>query len=318
MIKKLPLSAITADAGLNPRERINLEVVADYAEAMRHGAIFPALVGFFDGKKTWLAEGFHRYAATKQNGAKSVDCDVRNGSRTDAIKFALGANRTHGLRRTNADKQHAADIAVREFPNLSDSALAEMCGVSRQLISDARQRIQPANFAGSNCEIIGKSENMAPPPRRVGKDGKMRPSTIPQRKSSAPPARKSKPPETMDATGIAVPPEILALWDSAFSRSQRLLTLASEIRSEIRNAQDANDSVFRECDHMDIVAKLDTIYADLKRAKPYAVCPDCNGVSAKGCQLCKGRGFLSEFAWKNFVPTEKKRITGREDRRSGE
>lgn len=308
---KIALPKIITDAGTQCRAELNHETVSEYAEAMKSGVKFPPPVVFTDGKGYWLADGFHRLEAAEQNGEKFIECDLRQGKRLDAVKFSLGANAAHGLRRTNADKQKSADIAVREFPDSSDGALAEMCAVSRQLIVDARQR-QVANFATSKSEKPSKSQVSAPPPRRTGKDGKT--YSVPPRNSSPPPRKLAAPPAVLDSTGIEVPPEILDLWNSAFQRSQRLLNFASEIRTEIRHAQDANELMFREIDHTDNLAKLDQVFADLKRAKPYAVCPDCNGVAAKGCSLCKERGFVSEFAWKNFVPAEKKKITGREDK----
>lgn len=311
---KLALSKIITDAGTQCRADLNSETVSDYAEAMKSGKKFPPIVVFTDGKVYWLADGFHRLAAAAQNGEKFIECDLRQGKRLDAVKFSLGANAAHGLRRTNADKQKSADIGVQEFPDLSDGALAEMCAVSRQLIVDARQR-QVANFATCKAENLIKSQVSAPPPRRTGKDGKT--YCVPQR-NTAPSRKPAAPPALLDGTGMEVPPEILELWNSAFARAQRLLNFASEIRAEIRRAQDDRDPIFRECDHTDILAKLDQVYADLKRAKPYAVCPDCNGYAAKGCSLCKGRGFLSEFAWKTFVPNEKKEISGRGDGRGGE
>ena len=210
-------------------------------------------------------------------------------------------------------------IALKEFPKLTNRALAETCAVSHEFVSNVRAEIeekterenlieseeQVATVANSKSENPNESQDL-PPPRREGKDGKSYP--VPPRKSAP---QEPKKPETMDATGIQVPEEIVTYWDSTFTEAQRLLNLTSETRTRLKRAQDTNEPAFREVDLTDAIAKLDQVYADLKRMKPYAVCPDCNGTQTKGCPTCKGRGFVSEFYWKTFVPAEKKEITGR-------
>lgn len=307
-IKKLKLETLVIDAGTDVRSEINEDTVNEYGLAAKNKAKLPPLIVYDTKDGLLLADGFHRYFGFERQGIKEYDCDVRKGTREDAIKYALGCNTTHGLRRTNADKQQAADIAVREFPDSSDSSLAEMCGVHRNLIADARRR-QAAKLAPCQAETPSKSQVSAPPPRRTGKDGKA--YSVPPRKPSAVPAHPEKPVETLDATGIPVPEEIVPFWDATFSEAQRLLTLASEMRVRIKRAQDSNEPAFRECDHTDILAHLDQVYADLKRAKPYAVCPSCNGITTKGCKTCKGRGFVSEHFWNTCIPDETKQVTGR-------
>lgn len=60
------------------------------------------------------------------------------GGRIDALKAALSANAAHGIRRGNADKRRAVEIALREFPKLSSRMIAELCGVGHQLVGQVR------------------------------------------------------------------------------------------------------------------------------------------------------------------------------------
>lgn len=326
-IKKLKLEKLIVDAGTDVRNQINEETVDEYGLAAKGKAKLPPLIVFETSDGLLLADGFHRYYGFERQGINEYDCDVRKGNRLDAIKFALGCNTTHGLRRTNADKRNAVIISFKEFPKLSNRATADICAVAPDLVDRMRQesdeetereKLSQVPFKGTSNPVTpseSKEETLTPPPRRTGKDGKSYP--VPQR-----PAEPKKP-DTMDATGLAVPEEIVPFWDSAFEEAERLLTLTSEIRTRIKRAQDTNEPIFREVDHTDILAKLDQVYVDLKRAKPYAVCPDCNGIpkggatafakSGKigGCGTCKGRGFVSEFFWSHAVPVEKKTITGR-------
>lgn len=74
----------------------------------------------------------HRIGADRRGNFKS-------GTRTDAVKYAVGANSTHGLPRRNVDKRRAVQIAVKEFPGLTQTQYAEMCGVTQQFISKLKK-----------------------------------------------------------------------------------------------------------------------------------------------------------------------------------
>ncbi len=121
----------------------------------------PLPIVFFDGEIYWLADGWHRTAAAEQNGEKQLAVEVRNGTREEALTFALGANTAHGLQRTNADKRRCVEIALREFSGLSDRAVAKMCGVGAPMVG---------NFREANCNRI----TVEPAEKRKGLDGKER------------------------------------------------------------------------------------------------------------------------------------------------
>lgn len=111
----LPLAAIRVDGGTQSRMAINQATVDEYTEAMQDGgAIFPALVVYYDGRDYWLADGFHRAAAAMQAGLLAFAADVRQGTVRDAVLHSVGANATHGLRRTNADKRRAVERLLRD------------------------------------------------------------------------------------------------------------------------------------------------------------------------------------------------------------
>jgi hypothetical protein len=73
---------------------------------------------------------------------------VHEGGRRDAILFAVGANATHGLRRTNADKRRAVLTLLHdpEWRQWSDSEIAHKCRVSRPLVAEMRAE-RDANIA---------------------------------------------------------------------------------------------------------------------------------------------------------------------------
>jgi len=137
-ICKLPLDGINATGGTQSRAELNQATVAEYAEALGHGAEFPPVIVFSDGAAggNWLADGFHRYHAHRAAGLAEISCDLRIGTLRDAKLFAAGANGTHGLRRTNADKRQAVAMVLTdaEWQAKPETWLADACRVSRTLV----------------------------------------------------------------------------------------------------------------------------------------------------------------------------------------
>src|SRR5258708_6548944 len=124
-IAKLRLDSIRLNAGTQTRAHIDDATVAEYAEAMARGDCFPPVVVFQNDGDVVLADGFHRVKAARRAKLKHLLAEIRQGGRSDALRFALGANHKHGLRRTNGDKRRAIEIALAEFGELSDRLLAE-------------------------------------------------------------------------------------------------------------------------------------------------------------------------------------------------
>ncbi len=136
----IALETLTRDPELTCRAAgVNKATAAEYAEAMKAGAVFPPVVVFVDQKGAhWLADGFHRCAAAELAELAEVSADVRQGSRKDALLYAASANSSHGLRRTNADKRRAVLLVLGNFPKWSDRKIGESCGVDHKTVSAAR------------------------------------------------------------------------------------------------------------------------------------------------------------------------------------
>jgi uncharacterized ParB-like nuclease family protein len=168
-MKPIKLIDIRIDGGTQTRAEISNATVEEYSEAVLEGAKFPPVDVFFDGVESWLADGFHRYHAHKRAGVTDIAATVHNGSKDDALVFALGANRANGLRRTNEDKRKCVSIALERWPEWSDRRIAEVCGVHH-------------TFAGKQRPAVA---TVATVTERVGKDGVKQPATKP--KAEVPP-----------------------------------------------------------------------------------------------------------------------------------
>lgn len=136
----IELSKIRIDGGTQSRLRIINEAVSEYAEAIKRGDSLPPITVFFDGVDHWLADGFHRYHGTKSAGASTIAATVINGDKRAAILFSVGANDTHGLRRTNDDKRKAVMTLLgdAEWAKWSDRKIAEQCRVHHEMVGRLR------------------------------------------------------------------------------------------------------------------------------------------------------------------------------------
>lgn len=138
----LPLDTIRTDGGTQPRATIDFNVVEEYAQAMADGAPLPPITVFHDGADYWLADGFHRRAAAEALGLVEIECDVRQGTRRDAVLHSVGANAAHGMRRTNDDKRRAVLTLLNdpEWSAWSDREIARRCAVEAKMVGRMRPK----------------------------------------------------------------------------------------------------------------------------------------------------------------------------------
>jgi uncharacterized membrane protein YgcG len=164
-IQELPLASINIYGGTQTRVKTTDEAVESYADEMTQGTVFPPIVVYYDGATYWLADGFHRYLASKRIERPTISAEVHPGGRTDALRHALGANATNGVYRTNADKRNAVEIALEEWPDRANPVIAELCRVSPDLVRRCRNEMSSAG-------------RLEPRERVTGRDGKEYPAAI--------------------------------------------------------------------------------------------------------------------------------------------
>jgi hypothetical protein len=136
-IDTIPLDAVRINGGTQSRVELNQATIAEYADLIRTAVDLPPVVTFFDGATFWLADGFHRYNAHCDAGAMEINAEIRTGTQRDAILFSVGANASHGLRRTNEDKRRAVGTLLgdAEWSAWSQEKIAKACGVSTGFVS---------------------------------------------------------------------------------------------------------------------------------------------------------------------------------------
>jgi hypothetical protein len=135
------------DGGAQARVEIRVETVNDYATEMLDGAVFPPILLFDDGKGLWLADGFHRFEAKRKIEHDTIVAEIRKGTRRDAILHGIGANATHGLRRSQADKRRAVERLLKdpEWARWSDRKIAEAAKVDHKTVAAVRRELTVGN-----------------------------------------------------------------------------------------------------------------------------------------------------------------------------
>ncbi|WP_295446486.1 ParB/RepB/Spo0J family partition protein [uncultured Thiodictyon sp.] len=237
---RLPISVLIVDPEIQQRVSINDALVAEYAADI-HDWIGRAPIDVFfdaDGKRI-VADGFHRVAACRTAGIEDIPVRLQQGTRRDALLFAVGANAAHGLRRSNADKRKAVETLLQdpEWSQWSDRAIAAQVKVSDKTVASVRRDIlncgtpqlvatasadhdRPQLVTATSCPDASPMRAAAPagpetpvpvppadkpaatPDKRIGKDGRSR--SAPAAKAPAPAAApKSKAPTAKDAMHAA-------------------------------------------------------------------------------------------------------------------
>jgi uncharacterized ParB-like nuclease family protein len=139
----IPILSIRMDGGTQPRASLDKRVIEDYREAMADGAAFPPVDLYYDGTNYWLADGFHRLTAAIAAGRDEIAATVHQGSQADAQWYSFSANKSNGLRRTNADKQRTVKAALKHPNGASQSnyQIAAHVGVDEWTVRKWRETL---------------------------------------------------------------------------------------------------------------------------------------------------------------------------------
>lgn len=148
----LDCDKIEATAATQIRVKLDKDVIRAYTDDIKAGAEFPAVDVFCEenSERYILADGFHRHRAHINADRPQIECEIHTGTMLDALIHALGSNSEHGFRRTNADKRHAVEMALKdpELSQLSRQEIADICRVTKrtvQKIANTRHIEDPEN-----------------------------------------------------------------------------------------------------------------------------------------------------------------------------
>ncbi len=302
----LPIDRLRTDGGTQPRTDLDEKTLKEYAADYKAGDAFPPVRAVFDGKFYWLYDGFHRTAAQRRNHARQVRVEVREGTQNDAVWLGAGANREHGLRRSNEAKRSAVLMALasaaKMSPQPSSRQIAKHVGVSHPTVEKYRE------------DPTGKIYQSAP---RTGADGRTRklPSGAPGAEATA----EAEGP-VLDALGQVITYPGIA--DVFRHLRPRLLEVAEDVAQGRRHwgkfhreqLEARRSRILQSKQYSFIRPKVEEelkqrVY-DFQTSAPYTICPYCKGAPAPAditqrCEGCGGGGWIDKFGYDHAPPEMK-------------
>ena len=294
------------DLSLQTRAGTDAETIDNYAEAMADGAQFPEVTVFTDGAHYWLADGFHRVMAAKQNGRTVIAADVRKGTEDDAVVFGGTANNKQGKRPTRADVQHFMQMVWERREAIfggtpTGGNLAEKCGVGQTTgvrfvkeklaempVAPVSPTLPKVKLPTRQDEPIQATQMPMRPTQLIGANGNM----YPVRPSM--PTRPSMPAHVVpvDRYGTEIPVEINDAFNGGVLAD--ILSCISKARCALRKGFEDKLPQFAAV-RQDALVNLNNAYNFVNAAEPHCVCRMCQGT---GCKACHGRGWQTEEEYK--------------------
>lgn len=316
---QLDPKVLTLDPELQQRESYPPNIVDEYTEAYKAGAEFPPLTVYYDGEKHWVSNGFLRTQAAILAKQETVKCDVRKGSRDEALLDSLAANETHGVRRTYADRRKAI-IKAFSLPgnaNAAANAIAQLCGVSTALASTVKKEVQEARKEGVEPPpaTVLDGQPLAPDEiavKRGGKTFKMKKGRIGKGATGRKPgkggvkeAEQAEKSEAADkpvedkVTGKPVEGPVKETFFAAQISVGALIRVLSGALDKLKELQESKSGAWLGegiDEHIKAARKA------IKEAYPHTVHDKCEG---KGCKVCHKSGFLNKATFES-LPTEER------------
>lgn len=284
------------DYGFQTRLSMNEEAVKEYAEAMQNGAVFPPITvvqimaASEEVRPYLLVDGYHRVEAMKSLGIEETEAIVTEGDRALALSAALKVNANHGLRRTNADKRHALEIAWQNRDILfkesrgenglpSVRELAQMCAVS---VFMAHEFIN-YNKVLENNTPAGAAEEV-----QVSSSSSRKDDSILRLQLQTSTSSKT------DRFGMSIPEELLPVFAAKLPREH--LRMIRKIKAEMQEAYKANDKTYAALTQQSLV-DMQNLASYLSLHAPYCVCRACRG---EGCGRCRRRGYMNVMEYRQL------------------
>jgi ParB-like chromosome segregation protein Spo0J len=150
--------------------RLNGEDRAHIARLAETEAQLPPIL--VERRTMQVIDGMHRLMAASLQGRETIDVVFFDGSEEDKFLRAVQENVAHGLPLTHADRRAAAERIVVSHPQMSDRTIGQWVGLSAKTVAAIRRR-----SADGGSPVQAQA--------RVGRDGRVRPLDISERRRRA-------------------------------------------------------------------------------------------------------------------------------------
>lgn len=147
--------------------------IMELVDVIQKGTVTEPIAVFHDPTdgSLWVADGHARVDATRSSGGATIRASVHQGGLREAFEFALGANATHGVRRSNADLRHAVLTALADpdTKTYTSVKIAELCHCSDHYVGALRNKLSAASGSAAAARVTGTDGKSYPGsrPRKV-------------------------------------------------------------------------------------------------------------------------------------------------------
>jgi len=285
------------------------DCIRDYADVYRENpTTMPPVTVVYDAQTDthYLADGFHRVIAAKRAGCDTIKASIHDGTFDDALKLALGANDKHGLRRTNADKRNALEIAWQNRGKLfgkekpTERQFAEICAVSNgtahNFLADIGLLKLSNGALGDRAlpDSVGADHRAARTPDALTVTS----DHLEERNESIRELLR----QGKDRYGMDIPEKLMPAF---LSREPRIVMRnLGRIRDFLEQKRLAGDIAFAHSVG-NAMRDVDAAIRDLRHGAVHCVCRMCRG---HGCGSCSDLGFQTRLQY-DRVPLDYKAET---------
>jgi hypothetical protein len=158
------LSNLTADPSVASRTALSPKRVDHYIQIVLSGEDLDPVIVFCDGQTNWLSDGFQRFEAYKKADRTDIPAEIRDGTKRDAILYAIEANAKHGLILSLAERKNAAAMLLNdsEWSQWTDRCIGRICGLEHHTIGRIRNRCTSINTAEQKTSVAEFSSSPIP------------------------------------------------------------------------------------------------------------------------------------------------------------
>jgi len=136
----LKFNKIIVDSNIQIRSELSEDRIAEFMEIYEN--LPPVKVVETKGGEFYLADGFHRHEAARRKREIGCQCDIEKGDLKRALEIAISENCRGPLSLSRDEKRALVDKTLTFFPERANSWIAEMIGVSMQLVDSRRSALE--------------------------------------------------------------------------------------------------------------------------------------------------------------------------------
>lgn len=250
-----------------------------------------------------LADGFHWVEAHVREEKKRVKVKVIEGTRSDALRYAVRANATHGLARTTHDKERAITLILEsddpKLANLSNIGIARLAEVSQGLVARVRSEWEKENKKSASTRVDARgtkrkatinTKRRKTPEEKAAREAAVK---LASAKGEDAAERLSKPAKgTVDDLGNEVPADLLQVF-AARTDIKGMVAILTNMKARVGALRAADALHFAP---KAVEANIDALVEDLNANVPAVVKA---GTKA---------GYITSGMFKNLPAAERKKL----------